>query len=195
MMSVMGVTNNRHLAYLPNRLFQAQIKENIEVPHHWPLWEELTVDRWIPLKKCSNAGSWNTTLLKTKLPCILQCDGYNRDLNQGLLHIWSKFDNPIFNGWRVMVNRLGADTHTRPPTQTDVRNDNTRRPKLAWGKKQHSTSVHTLFSIYFCTPYPTPSHTHTHLHPHPTPHTHTHAHDKTCSWLMNITRELNYKTL
>ena len=49
-MSVMGVTNNRHLAYLPNRLFQAQIKENIEVPHHWPLWDEFTVDRWIPLK-------------------------------------------------------------------------------------------------------------------------------------------------
>ena len=27
---------------------QAQIKENIKAPHHWPLWGEFTGDRWIP---------------------------------------------------------------------------------------------------------------------------------------------------
>ena len=27
---------------------QAQIKENIKVPRHWPLWGEFTGDRWIP---------------------------------------------------------------------------------------------------------------------------------------------------
>ena len=30
---------------------QAQIKENIKVPHHWPLWGEFTGDRWIPRAK------------------------------------------------------------------------------------------------------------------------------------------------
>ena len=27
---------------------QAQIKENIKAPRHWPLWEESTADHWIP---------------------------------------------------------------------------------------------------------------------------------------------------
>ena len=27
-------------------LVQAQIKENIKAPHHWPLWREFTGDRW-----------------------------------------------------------------------------------------------------------------------------------------------------
>ena len=26
---------------------QAQIKKNIKVPRHWPLWGEFTGDRWI----------------------------------------------------------------------------------------------------------------------------------------------------
>ena len=30
---------------------QAQIKENIEAPRHWPLWGESTGDWWIPLTK------------------------------------------------------------------------------------------------------------------------------------------------
>ena len=30
---------------------QAQIKENIKAPRHWPLWGEFTGDRWIPHKK------------------------------------------------------------------------------------------------------------------------------------------------
>ena len=30
---------------------QAQIKEKIEAPRHWPLWRESTGDRWIPLTK------------------------------------------------------------------------------------------------------------------------------------------------
>ena len=29
---------------------EAQIKENIKAPRHWPLWGEFTVDRWIPRK-------------------------------------------------------------------------------------------------------------------------------------------------
>ena len=30
---------------------QAQMKENIKAPRHWPLWGEFTGDRWIPLTK------------------------------------------------------------------------------------------------------------------------------------------------
>ena len=32
---------------LPNRIFKAQIKENIKAPRHCPLWGEFTGDRWI----------------------------------------------------------------------------------------------------------------------------------------------------
>ena len=28
---------------------KAQIKDNIKVPRHWPLWEEFNGNRWIPL--------------------------------------------------------------------------------------------------------------------------------------------------
>ena len=34
---------------------QAQIKENIKVPRHWPLCGEFTGDRWIPAQWASNA--------------------------------------------------------------------------------------------------------------------------------------------
>ena len=33
---------------LQNRLLEAEIKEHIKAPRHWPLWGELTGDRWIP---------------------------------------------------------------------------------------------------------------------------------------------------
>ena len=35
-------------------LVQVQIKENIKAPRHWPLWGEITGDRWIPRTK----GQW-----------------------------------------------------------------------------------------------------------------------------------------
>ena len=34
---------------------QAQIKENIKAPRHWPLWGEFTGDRCIPAQMASNA--------------------------------------------------------------------------------------------------------------------------------------------
>ena len=34
---------------------QAQIKENIKAPHHWPLWREFTGDRWILAQRASYA--------------------------------------------------------------------------------------------------------------------------------------------
>ena len=35
---------------------QAQIKENIQAPRHWPLWCEFTGDRWIPRTKGQYRG-------------------------------------------------------------------------------------------------------------------------------------------
>ena len=45
---------------LASRLFtqsfiQAQIKQNIKAPRHWPLCGEFTGDRWIPAQRASNA--------------------------------------------------------------------------------------------------------------------------------------------
>ena len=40
---------------------QAQIKENIKAPRHWPLWWEFTGftgDRWIPRTKGQQRGNW-----------------------------------------------------------------------------------------------------------------------------------------
>ena len=36
---------------LTQPFIQAQIKENIEAPRHWPLWGEFTGHRWIPRTK------------------------------------------------------------------------------------------------------------------------------------------------
>ena len=61
-----------------------------------------------------------------------------RDLNQGLLHLLSKFGDPSLNGWWVIAGTSKCLPHTQTDgqthRQTDAGNDNTRRPKLASGK-------------------------------------------------------------
>ena len=82
----------------------------------------------------------------------------NRDLNQGLLQLWSKFGAPSLNGWWVIVWTSSWLTHTqtdgRTHTQTDAGNDNTRRPKLASGKNPHFTPPRCwyCFKINSCWP-------------------------------------------
>ena len=46
-----GVLNHQPNDCLLNRLFKAQIKENIKAPRHWPLRRVFTGDRWIPRTK------------------------------------------------------------------------------------------------------------------------------------------------
>ena len=46
-----GVSNHQPHDCFLNRLFKAQIKENIKAPRHWPSWGEFTGDRWIPHTK------------------------------------------------------------------------------------------------------------------------------------------------
>ena len=59
------VTSQRarwRLKSLASRLFtqafvQAQIKENIKAPRHWPLWGEITDDQWFPRTKGQYRGN------------------------------------------------------------------------------------------------------------------------------------------
>ena len=44
----------------------------------------------------------------------------NRDLNQGLLHLWSKFGDPSLNGSRVIARTSKWLTHTRTHTRTQA---------------------------------------------------------------------------
>ena len=64
----------------------------------------------------------------------------NTDLNQGLLHLWSKFGDSSLNGWWVTARTSWwlTDRHTHTHTHTHAGNDNTRRPKLASGKNVHN---------------------------------------------------------
>ena len=68
-----------------------------------------------------------------------------KDINQGLLHLWSKFGAPSLNGWWVIARTNTwlphMQTDGRTHRQTDAGNDNTRRPKLASGEK--------LYDLYF----------------------------------------------
>ena len=45
------------MAFTP-LFIQAQIKENIKAPRHWPLWREVTGDRWIPHTKGQQRGKY-----------------------------------------------------------------------------------------------------------------------------------------
>ena len=67
----------------------------------------------------------------------------DKDLNQGLLHLLSKFGDPSLNGWwDIMRTNLVTDR------QMDAGKDNTRRPILASGKnctQDISSAISTHF--------------------------------------------------
>ena len=78
-----------HLKSPASRLFtqsfiQAQIKENIKAPRHWPLCGEFTGDRWIPRTKgqlrgkcfhlmTSSCAQWNQKILLSCLSWVFKC--------------------------------------------------------------------------------------------------------------------------
>ena len=52
-----GVSNNQsHHCFSTQPFIQAQIKENIKAPRHWPLCGEFTGDRWIPRTNGQSRG-------------------------------------------------------------------------------------------------------------------------------------------
>ena len=113
-----------------------------------------------------------TLTLNLTLQVKVDCPQNNRDLNQGVLHLWSKVGDPSLNGWWVIVRtnlvteggREGRtdgtdgqngrmDGRTDGPGRTDGRtdgltdggNDNTRRPKLASGKSISAAGIGQCF--------------------------------------------------
>ena len=98
-----------------------------------------TIQQFLETGGSRNATSANFSARWTQsggIPASTTDD--NKDLNQGLLHLWSKFGDPSLNRSRViartskwLTHRL---THTHGYTHTDAGDDNTRRPKLASGK-------------------------------------------------------------
>ena len=71
----------------------------------------------------------------------------NRDLNQGLLHLWSKFGDPSLNGSRVIARtskwlthrQTDRHTHTQTQATTIPEGQNWPRVKMV----NHSTFLHT----------------------------------------------------
>ena len=81
-------------------------------------------------KRCKWTGFWNLVKFDIWNP------ENNRDLNQVILHLWSKFGDPSLNGGRVIARTSWGLTHTYGHTQTDAGNDNTRKPKLVSDKNR-----------------------------------------------------------
>ena len=74
----------------------------------------------------------------------------NRDLNQGVLHLWSKFADPSLNERWVIVRTSSWLTHTLTHRPTDAADDNTRRPKLASGKNLKFTGSWLHSAVQCC---------------------------------------------
>ena len=53
----------------------------------------------------------------------------NRDLNQGLLHLWSKFGDPSLNGSRVIARTSKWLTHRQTDTHTQTQTQATTIPE------------------------------------------------------------------
>ena len=101
---------------------------------------------WRSAHKWSKFWFWSLIWPWRSLSIILQT---NRDLNQGLFHLWSKFDDPSLNSWWLMsyhMDKLKIDGQTQAHTHTGK--DNTRRPKLASGKN-HIGHVWTITTKNF----------------------------------------------
>ena len=93
--------------------------------------DNLTSSKWGKFWLWSLIWSWRSRSITCK---------NNRDLNQDLLHLWSKFGDPTLNGSRVIAQTskwlTHRPTHTHMDTHTDAGDDDTRRPKRASGKKK-----------------------------------------------------------
>ena len=103
--------------------------------HFWPKFGNTDFNWWWLFARTSS--KWGKFLLLSSIwPWSSRSivPQNNRDLNQGLSHLWSKFGDSSLNGWWVIARTSWwlTDRHTH----THAGNDNTRRPKLASGKKQ-----------------------------------------------------------
>ena len=100
-----------------------------------------TSPKWSKFWLCSYIWPWGSRTITPQ---------NNRNLNQGILHLWFKYGDPSLNGTRViartskwLTHRL-THAHTHTDTHTDAGDDNTQGPKLASGKNE---SKITRFSL------------------------------------------------
>ena len=108
--------------------------------HIWPKFENPDFNRWWLMAR-TNSQAQNGVNLDFEVKFDLEgarsiTTNIDMDLNQGLLHLWSKFGDPSLNGSRVIARTSKWLTHrlTHTRTHRDACYDNTRRPKLASGK-------------------------------------------------------------
>ena len=99
--------------------------------HFWPKFGNTDFNLWWLIARTSS--KWGKFWLWSSRSIIPK---NNRDLNQGLLHLWSKFGDSSLNGWWVTARTSWWLTDRHTHTHTHAGNVNTRRPKLASGKKQ-----------------------------------------------------------
>ena len=126
---------------------------NLGILHLWPKFGDPSLNRWWVIVPTSS--KWGKFLLWSLIwpwRSMSITPQNNIDLNQGILHLWSKFGDPRLNGWRVIARTSWGLTHTYGHTQTDAGNDNTRRPKLASGKKGE-ISCFVLAKVYCLMPF------------------------------------------
>ena len=68
----------------------------------------------------------------------------NKNLNQGVLHFWSRFGDSSLSGWQVTArtrSRLTHKTDGRTGRLTNAGNDSTRRPKLVSDKNERTSAL------------------------------------------------------
>ena len=86
---------------------QAQIKESIKAPRHWPLWGEFTGDRSIPRTKASNAENvsiwWchhENCIYKSRLPNVCLSGQASMYLLTDTFCVFTKYPNPRLGDYR-----------------------------------------------------------------------------------------------
>ena len=92
-----GVSNHRLSHMFDQLLLQAQIKENIKAPRHWPLCGEFTGGRWIPRTKGQKCGKcfhlmtsswlfWTNSWTNSQVFGGLRCHGDQVTPHPTLIH-------------------------------------------------------------------------------------------------------------
>ena len=124
------ITGVRLLAQL---VVQAQMKENIKVPHHWPLWGESTGDWWIFLSKDQLCGKcFHLMMSSCGLATITQIakfmgptwgpPGSCRPQMGPMLAPWTLLSGRLWHGWLItshagVANLIGVISLSHWPSE------------------------------------------------------------------------------
>ena len=120
------VSNHWRLDCLLSRLFrlQAQIKENIKAPRHWPLWGKSTGDRWIPLQRASTAKMFPFDDVITIVSLFLSCATQTLHVTHLLNLLDIRCANMKWIRWVFFKIQSEHDSvHRRTDGQTDGQTD------------------------------------------------------------------------